>query len=169
MEESPDTPRTIYTGSTCDCLRARAPASRRWTASRDSRARSSAHSEPHQAVGDGHADRAPHVIERPFAKRAARPRLRPRPHHARRPLPRRGLLARAAHAHERPVALRLRREEDRPARQRRVDLAEPRLHPLPQRLHLRAVRVNTRRYADEYSQEFRKFTSSPKLGFVPRS
>lgn len=59
----------------------------------------------------------------------------------RRPLPCRGLLARAAHAHERPVALRLRREEDRPAGQRRVDLAEPRLHPLPQRLRLRAVRV----------------------------
>lgn len=79
------------------------------------------------------------IVKRPPAQRAARPRLRPRPHHARRPLPRRGLLARAAHAHERPVALRLRREEDRPAGQRRVDLAEPRLHPLPQRLCLRAV------------------------------
>ena len=53
----------------------------------------------YQAVGGGHAERAPHVIEQPFAQRAARPSLRPRPHHARRPLPRRGLLARAAHAH----------------------------------------------------------------------
>ena len=75
------------------------------------------------------------AAERLAARRSSRC-LRPRPHHARRPLPRRGLLARAAHAHERPVALRLRREEDRPARQRRVDLAEPRLHPLPQRLCL---------------------------------
>lgn len=100
-----------------------------------------AHGEPHQAVGGGHAKRATHVVERPSAQRASRPRLRPRPHHARRTLPRRGLLARAAHSHERPVALRLRREEDRPAGQRQVDLAEPQLHPLPQRLRLRAVRL----------------------------
>lgn len=97
------------------------------------------HGEPHQAVGGGHAERATHVVERPPVQRASRPRLRPRPHHARRPLPRCGLLARAAHAHEQPVALRLRREEDRPARQRRVNLAEPRLHPLPQRPRLRAA------------------------------
>ena len=109
------------------------------------------------------------IVERPPAQRAARPRLRPRSRHARRPLPRRGLLARAAHAHERPVALRLRREEDRPAGQRRVDLAESRLHPLPQRLRLRALRVNTRRHADECGQEFRQLTSSRKLGFIPRS
>ena len=41
----------------------------------------------------------------------------------------------------RACRLRLRREEDRPAGRRRVDLAEPRLHPLPQRLRLRTVRV----------------------------
>ena len=62
-------------------------------------------------------------------------------HNQSEPHARRGLLARAAHAHERAVALRLRREGDRPAGQRRIDLAEPRLHPLPQRLRLRAVRV----------------------------
>lgn len=42
-----------------------------------------AHGEPHQAVGGGHAERAPHVVERPFAKRAARPRFRPWSHNAR--------------------------------------------------------------------------------------
>ena len=79
----------------------------------------------------------------PPAQCPARPRFRPWPHHTRRPPLRRGLLACAAHAHQRPMALCLRREKNRPTGQRQVNLAEPRLHPLPQRLRLRTVRVRT--------------------------
>lgn len=56
-----------------------------------------AHGKPYQTVGGGNTERATHIVERHFAQCAARPSLRPQPHHARRPLPRRVVSSRVLH------------------------------------------------------------------------